>query len=96
MAGDFFVLTLTYGMTITGSETQLTFQTKELVLTYQDVKDLFSDQGITVDDAEQVFRVILRKDLTGGQSRDILCGEFNPDQNIVFQFVESSGPSEVA
>lgn len=83
-------------MTITGSETQVTFQTKELVLTYQDIKDLFSDQGITVDDADQIFRLILRKELTGGQNRDIFCGEFNPDQNIVFQFVESSGPSEVA
>lgn len=83
-------------MTATGSETQLTFQTKELVLAYQDIRNLFSGQGITVDDAEQVFRVILRKDLTGGQSRDIFCGELNSDQNIVFQFSESSGPTEVA
>jgi hypothetical protein len=83
-------------MTITSSETQLSFQTKELVLTYQDVKDLFSDQGITVDDAEQVFRLILRKDLTGGQTRNVFVGELNSDQNLVFQFVESNGPTEVA
>jgi hypothetical protein len=82
-------------MTITGQETQLTFQTKELILTHQDIKDLFSDQGITVDDAQQVFRIILRRPLTGGQQRDIFCGELNPDQTLVCQFLESSGPAEV-
>lgn len=77
-------------MSTSGHQTSYCVTTKEIEYPYDDIVTEFNNQGISVNDIEQVFTVIIR---SGGQ--DTILGQFKVDSSIVFQFKEASTVAEV-
>ncbi len=77
-------------MSISGNQTSYTISTKEIVYPYEEIVNEFVNQGISVNDTEQVFTIIIRSG-----SQDVVLGQFKVDTNVVFQFKEATTVTEV-
>lgn len=81
-------------MAITANEQSVTSITREIVATHADIIALFATKGITVEDENQIFSLVLRKSLTAGD-RDQYIGEISSDKKLVVQYIEVSTPTEL-
>lgn len=81
-------------MAITASEQSVSTIKRELIATHEDVIALFATKGITVEDENQAFVLIIRKSTDAGD-KDQLVGEITSDKSIVLQYKEVSTPTEI-
>lgn len=77
----------------TGNNTELTVQTREIVVTHDDIKDIFLASNMTVADPDQEFTIVIRRSLAIGD-RDVVVGRVRTGDKIVAQFKEVIGPAQ--
>lgn len=82
-------------MAVSGNQSEVKIITRELEMTQEDVISFFADQDIVVEDANQIFTVIIRQTLTSGSNRDQQIGELDPGFKIVLQYKEMTPASEL-
>lgn len=81
-------------MAITASEQSFSTITRELIATHEDVIALFATKGITVEDENQTFVLIIRKSTDAGD-KDQIVGEITSSKSIVLQYKEVTTATEI-
>lgn len=74
-------------MTGSSSNKQTKVQTRQIILSYNDLVGLFIDAGMAVDDDHQEFDLFVRRSFPVGD-RDIMVGRVGSDGKLVLQFNE--------
>ena len=70
---------------VSTSDTNTLVNTKELILTYSDIVNLFFSQGKSVSDPNQTFNIAVRKTIVGG-SQDNVIGSTSSMDTFVIQY----------
>lgn len=81
-------------MAISANEQSTTTITRELIASHADIIALFTTKGITVEDENQVFKLLIRKSTSAGD-KDQVVGEVDSDKLIVLQYKEIGTPTEL-
>ena len=71
-------------MSTANTET-VTVETREIILSYNDIVNLFSTNGITVVDPAQQFTIVVRRVLANG-NRDLVAGQIVSGESLILEY----------